>query len=281
MIGPMTKPIRSGAVLCTLLTLCLLQTQVHADYILSAPPRENPQAGKAMYGPLAAYLSGILKEPVIYKHPDSWLSYEKGMRAGAYDIVFDGPHFIAWRMEHLEAKPLVKLPGSLRFVLLSKKNQTGIQTPEDLIGKRICTLPTPHLGALSVFSMYPNPMQQPEFIPVRGGPNNLLTQFREGKCEGIILAKFVYASKINPQMRNMLRLLKESPPIANQGITVSKRISAQEKELIRSSLISGDGRQATLAMLKRFSQKNASFQAASEQDYAGQNLLRDNMIFGW
>ena len=97
-----------------------------ADLILTAPPRETPEAGHAVYAPLARYLSVLLGEPVIYEHPINWKRYEKKMRNDEYDIIFDGPHFAAWRIESLLAKPLIKLPGSLRFVLVVKKSDIVI-----------------------------------------------------------------------------------------------------------------------------------------------------------
>jgi hypothetical protein len=133
-----------------------------ADLVLTAPPRETPEAGHTVYAPLADYLSVLLGEPVIYEHPINWKRYEKKMKNDEYDIIFDGPHFAAWRIETLLAKPLIKLPGSLRFVLVVKKLDIGMITTKDMIGKTICTLPAPNLGALTLYSMFPHPPPQPE-----------------------------------------------------------------------------------------------------------------------
>jgi hypothetical protein len=56
---------------------------------------------------------------VRYEHPGNWLHYQRNLRNDMYDIVFDGPHFASWRMEHLEHDMLVKLPGNLQFYLLT------------------------------------------------------------------------------------------------------------------------------------------------------------------
>ncbi len=265
----------------SLLFITLFPLQANADYILTAPPRENPEAGKALYEPLARHLSSLLGQAVVYQHPGTWQAYEKNMRAGEYDIVFDGPHFIAWRIESLQARPLVRLPGALRFVLVANTNQSDATRPEDMVGKRICTLPSPHLGALSVFSMYPNPAKQPNFVVIKGGPMKIIEFLQSGRCEGAILAKFIYTSKMPAQARASLRILKESPALTNQGITISSRISAHERKLMVDSLTSGSGLEAARPVLERFSKKSSHFLPASEQDYAGQNLLHDNMIFGW
>ena len=70
-----------------------------ADLILTAPPRETPEDGHVVYAPLAEYLSQFLGESVIYEHPINWKEYEKRMKNDEYDIIFDGPHFAAWRIE--------------------------------------------------------------------------------------------------------------------------------------------------------------------------------------
>jgi len=35
--------------------------------------------------------------------------------------VFDGPHFVSWRMTKLQHVPLVKFPGNLEFVVAVRK----------------------------------------------------------------------------------------------------------------------------------------------------------------
>ena len=47
----------------------LLCDIVHAELILSAPPRESPDKGRQTYTPVARYLEHILGEEVTYKHP--------------------------------------------------------------------------------------------------------------------------------------------------------------------------------------------------------------------
>ncbi|MDH5777459.1 MAG: phosphate/phosphite/phosphonate ABC transporter substrate-binding protein, partial [Gammaproteobacteria bacterium] len=69
---------------------------------MTAPPRESKEAGNKLYTPLANHLSKLLNAKVVYQHPGNWLNYQRDMREDKYDIVFDGPHFISWRLEHLK-----------------------------------------------------------------------------------------------------------------------------------------------------------------------------------
>ena len=267
-------------VLVTLATLLTIPT-AFADLVLTAPPRETPEAGKAVYAPLAHYLSSFFGEPVVYEHPLNWKRYEQKMKNDEYDIIFDGPHFAAWRIDTLLAKPLIKLPGSLRFVLVVKKSDLAITQAKDLIGKTICTLPTPNLGALSLFSMFPHPARQPEYRLIKGGFKEITLAFANGECDGAILRSSFYYKKTGPQFRDDTKVIKRSRGLTNQGITVSRRVDPGLHQELIDSLISGDGKIALEPILERFYSKANKFMPAYKDDYHNHNLLRDTAIYGW
>ena len=252
-----------------------------ADLILTAPPRETPEAGKIVYAPLAEYLSLFLGEPVIYEHPLNWKRYEKKMKNDEYDFIFDGPHFAAWRIETLLAKPLIKLPGTLRFVLVVKNSQQDIRKLDDLIGKTICTLPAPNLGALTLFSMYPYPARQPEYKLIKGGFKEISQAFEANKCEGAILRSSYYFKKADRYFRDSTRIIKRSKGLTNQGITVSRRVNTVDFEKLINNLLRGKGKLALKPILERFYSRANTFIPASSGDYQNQNLLRDTVIYGW
>lgn len=252
-----------------------------AELVLTAPPRETPERGEQIYAPLAEHLSALLGEPVVYRHPGDWITYGKTMRSDGYDIVFDGPHFVAWRHERLGAVPVVKLPGSLQFVLVIDREQTQAKTPEDLIGKSVCHLPSPNLGTLTLYSMFPEPARQPEFVAVRGGFVQVAESVAKGKCVAGILRDNVYQRKLRPELKERLAVVRSSSPLTNQSITVSQRVPEAKRKLIIESLTSGGGVSAAKPILDRFSKGAKSFEFAGAQDFDGHNLLYDQMIFGW
>ncbi|WP_455203153.1 PhnD/SsuA/transferrin family substrate-binding protein, partial [Kaarinaea lacus] len=140
-----------------------------AELILSAPPRENPSVGEKLYGPLASHLTELLGEKVVYQHPHNWLEYQRDIRRGVYDIVFDGPHFVSWRLEHLKHDVLVKLPGTLEFVVVIHDDNDEIKSMKDLIGKKVCAIPPPNLATLTLIEQFNNPVRQPIIWGVNGG----------------------------------------------------------------------------------------------------------------
>ena len=80
---------------------CVLYSlPVSADLILTSPPRESAARGEELYGPLAQLLTVQLGQSVVYERARDWIEYSTRMKQDKYDIVFDGPHFAAWRMKH-------------------------------------------------------------------------------------------------------------------------------------------------------------------------------------
>ena len=254
---------------------------VHADLLMTAPPRESPKVGQAIYGPLANHLSRILGESVYYEHPQTWQNYAKNMRNDKYDIVFDGPHFAAWRIDTLAAKPIVKLPGSLSFVLIAGKNDSEVKILKDLTGKTICTLPSPNLGALTLFSMFPNPARQPNYQLIEEGFTAVAKAFENHQCKAAIIRSTIYYKKLPAEFRAKTIVIKESKVPTNQGITVSNRIDLEHQKLLILSLTKGEGIKATKPILERFSKNATAFEPAAKKDYIRLNLLKDNSIFGW
>lgn len=253
-----------------------------ADYVFTAPPREDAQAAQSLYGPLAEHLSSLLGEKVVYEHPGNWRSYERKMRAGDYDIIFDGPHFAARRIEKGIAQPLVKLPGHLDFVLVVRADQANVKDVDALIGKRVCVLPSPNLTAMTAYAMFQNPMRQPQFITVKGGGNpEIAAKIEGGSWVAGVMRTTFYEKKLGDRQRQCLRVLARSQALTNQGITVRNRINAAACRKITFSLTNGDGRKAAEPLLARFSGNAKAFEPAKQEDYAGQNLLKQNMLYGW
>jgi len=253
-----------------------------ADLIMTAPPRESKDAGIKLYTPLAAHLSKLLNTKVVYQHPGNWLNYQRDMREDKYDIIFDGPHFISWRLEHLKHDVLVKLPGKLEFYLVGDKANNDLKSMDQLIGKKICGISPPNLSTLTVLDRFRNPVRQPVIKGIKGGMGKVHKAFREGKCAAAVLRTTFYKKKLKQADRDTLKILFHSTPLPNQAISVSNRVSASLKNRIVKSLTLGNGVKASQEIVKRFGGKKAkSFIPASNDEYKGHNQLLEGVIFGW
>lgn len=254
------------------------------DLILSAPPREKAEAGMKLYGPVAAHLTKLLGVKVSYKHPGNWLKYQREMRNDKYDIVFDGPHFIAWREEHLGHEALIKLPGKLQFMLVTDKDSEAINEPNDLIGKNICGISPPNLSTLSVLDYYRNPVRQPVIKGVKGGMGKVYQSIAvkdKKKCDAAVLRTAFHKKKLKPEQKASIKTLFKSKVMPNQGVSVSRRVSLELKLRMKESLTTGEGVESTKGIMKRFAGKAKSFIPVNEKEYAGYNDLLEGVIFGW
>ena len=267
---------------CLLFVLAVTPHAV-AELVMTAPPRELPEAGEKIYAPLAEHLSQILGEKVTYKHPQNWLQYQRDLRHDVYDIVFDGPHFVSWRLAHLNHEVLVKLPGTLEFVIVVNKDDKQVKTIKDLIGKKICGIPPPNLATLTVIEQFQNPVRQPIIWGVKGGFKSVHESFRTGQCRAAVFRTTFYNKKLTAMDRANMPVLYKSEALPNQAISVSPRINSKyKKEIIRSLTLDEKGKQAAQGITKRFGGNKApSFTAAKQNEYMEHSSLLEGVVFGW
>ena len=278
----MKKMMLFGVLQLGLIVSLLLPAQVFAkDLILTAPPRESAEAGQNIYGPIAAHLTKLLGVKVVYEHPSNWIAYQRDMRNDRYDIVFDGPHFVSWRIAHLGHEVLVKLPGNLQFVLLTGKDNNKFNKADDLIGRNICGISPPNLSTLSVLDYYRNPVRQPVIKGIKGGMGKVYKSFMAGKCDAAVLRTAFHKKKLTEEQRAGMKQLFLSKRMPNQAISVSARISPEAKRKIADSLTIGKGVTSTSGILKRFGGKAKSFIHARNTEYLTQTALLEGVIFGW
>ena len=272
------------SVLCRKLVSCLLLLFVvipfaQAELVFSAPPRENAIKGKETYGPLVNYLSYVIGERVIYEHPDGWVEYSNNMRNGHYDIVFDAPHFGAWRMKHISHAPVARLPGSLGFVVVAKKGDKKIKKIKDLLSLKICALASPNLGTVTFYNLLDNPIYQPRMHEVKGGFKGVYEAFKQGKCNAAVLRDSFYF-KMDPREKQNLTVITASKPIPNQTITISPRLHAK-KELISRGLVSEEGKKAAANMIRRFGGKQKNLKPASVNEFENLDTVLTGVVWGW
>jgi ABC-type phosphate/phosphonate transport system substrate-binding protein len=248
--------------------LATLSVPAAADLVFSAPPRETQSGGADSYAPLAQYLSKVTGQKVEYKYSDNWLSYQKEMQKGTYDLVFDGPHFVGWRMAKLGHVPLVKFPGNLSFVVIVKKNDNRFNSITQLAGRTICAHAPPNLATLTLLYEFKNPSRQPFIIDTQGFPA-AYKGVVSGKCVAAILqAKLAVELDKEAQAT---RVIYQSDPLPNQTLSAGPRVSPEMQQKISRALLSEPGKAAAGALLERFKMKE--FVPASSKEYNGLGVL--------
>ncbi|MDH5393036.1 MAG: phosphate/phosphite/phosphonate ABC transporter substrate-binding protein [Gammaproteobacteria bacterium] len=253
---------------------------VKAELIFSAPPREKPAAGEKIYGPIAEALSVMMGEKVVYKHPRDWLTYSMKMRRGDYDLVFDGPQFSAWRMQHIQHVPLVRLQGHLGFYIVTKKD-SGINQIQDLIAKKICGLASPNLATISMLREFKNPVRQPIFVETKGGMKGVFNKLKSGKCSAAVMRDGFFKNKVPEDIRSQYKIIWTSIRMPNQTITASKKIPSELRDQIVASLTTERGAAGASELFKRFSKKSKQFIVSKNSEYNDLNHLLEGVVWGW
>lgn len=257
----------------------LSSVPANAAWLLTSPPREKPDEAQEMYGKLAEFLSIQMGEQVVYERPHGWIDYVNNMRAGKYDIVFDGPHFAAWRMKHLNHIPLVKLPGTLTFVVVGKRSDIKLNKLSDFITGGWCGLPSPNLATMAVMAQFNNPVKQPDFIEIQD-VNNIIPALKSGRCRAAGLLDKFY-KKASEEDKKDLKVIYTTPTFPDQTITVSARISAPAREKIIAALTAETGVPAAKSLLDKFAKNATHFIRAPSPEYEGLEDLLEGVIWGW
>ena len=241
-------------------------------YVFSAPPRESVQAAAEIYGPIAEYLSAVTGKKVVYRQPANWIAYQTEMRKGEYDLVFDGPHFNAWRAANLQHNILVKAPGEHSFVVVVKKDNDKVRELKQLTGRGICGMSPPNLGTLTVLNEFNNPMRQPVIVSTESW-NSIYSSMQTGRCTAAILPTRNLA-KLDPQGA-ATRTVFKAKAYPNQAFSAGPRIAPDDQAKIARALVAPGARPATTKLREAYA-LNGDFQPAAKGEYAGvASILKD------
>jgi ABC-type phosphate/phosphonate transport system substrate-binding protein len=241
-------------------------------YVFSAPPRESAQAAAEIYGPIAEYLSAVTGKKFIYRQPANWMAYQTEMRKGDYDLVFDGPHFNAWRAANLKHNILVKAPGEHTFVVVVKKDNDKVHELKQLTGRGICGMSPPSLGTLTVLNEFDNPMRQPLIVSTDSW-SNIYRGMQTGRCTAAILPERNLAA-LDPQ-GSATRIVFKAKAYPNQAFSAGPRVAPEDQVKIARALSAPNARPAT-AKLREAYALNGDFQIAAKDEYAGvASILKD------
>lgn len=251
----------------------------HADLVLTAPPRESAARGEELYGPLAQVLTMQLGQTVVYERARDWIEYATHMKADAYDIIFDGAHFAAWRIKHLGHAPVAKLPGELTFVVVSHKNDPSLTRLRDLIQGQVCSQASPNLGTMAVLAAFNNPLIQPDLYEVANA-NDVYEAFKAGKCKAAVFQD-KYMNRLSEAEKANLRVLYSSGHYPDQTVTVSRRVTDRQRAVLTELLTRPSGIAATQELLKQFTKQAKRFDPVRPKEFAGMEALLEGVLWGW
>lgn len=235
------------------------------ELILGAAPREDEDEARALYGPLADYLGKALGRKVVFKPAGSWGAYQGLMQKGAYDLVFDGPHFNAWRIDRTQHNVLVKVPGEHVFVVVVRKENDKVRELRQLAGRTLCGHAPPNLGTLTALNEFDNPARQPLIVNIDGW-KEIHQGLLAGKCVAAVLPlkQLEKFEKDSTQTRIVFR----GRTLPDNALSASPRVTAADREKIVRALISPEGELATARLRQKYA-AGRPLAVASNQEFAG------------
>lgn len=239
-------------------------------------PTQSVDKTKELYGPLAEYLSKETGKNVKLVIPKTFLEYTNKMRKGEYDIIFDGPHFVSWRMKHIRHAPIARLPGKLIFVAVVK-DDGKIKKVGDLVAKNVCAVNAPNLATLSVLDALPNPVRQPLIVSQRSF-KEALSCLKQGKGVAAFLPIKFWKKFTKKGKTDGLKVLYSTGkrPLPPRTFSITKAIDLATRNKIAAALINSEGQPGAKPLLDRFKSKH--FVATNAREYNG---LSELLISVW
>lgn len=250
------------------ITLLFARFALAADdaIVFSAAPSQPPAVMVKLYTPLVDYLAKATGRKFVIKPATTFIEYSNDMRAGVYDLVFDGPQFTGWRMERMGFVPVARLDGEIAVVVAVADN-SKLNTMGDLIGLNVCAFASPNLLTLDFLSYFPNPAQQPTLIREQGF-NQILSCLKQGRGDAAVLRDNVWTKQDHTGLRLLNQRFREYP---ERTFSLGKRISPELRAKITAALLSPDGLKAAAPILKAF--HRTKIIAADPKAYAGLGQL--------
>jgi len=247
-------------------------TVANQEYVFTSPPRETAEKGEEMYKPIAEMLTKATGKKFVYKYPDNWLVYQSEMRAGKYDVIFDGPHFSGWRIRQLQHTPLAKLPQPHVWVVIARADSPTIASVKDLVGRKVCVHAPPNFGTLTLQSLFDNPSRQPYLVEIKGWKEAFQGMVAK-RCDGTILP--VTNLKNFDEDGKLAKVIHKHQPYPNQAITAGPRITPDMRARIIDALNAPEGKAATAALRERFT-KGKDLVPANSEEYMDVSLVLRN-----
>lgn len=232
------------------------------EIVFSTAPTQAPEQTVKLYTPLINYLSQVTGKQFVIKPARNYLEYNNGTLQNTYDMVFDGPHYTAWRMERQGAVPVARLPGAISIVV-AVRDDSDIRQLDDLIGRKVCAFSSPNMLTMDFLNYFRNPVRQPVLLRVEGF-KEINECLRGGRGDAAVLRDQVWAKQDQTGLRLIEHNYRKHP---ERTFSVAAGIEPALREKIAAALISEEGNKVAAPLLEVF--KKEKFIPVNPADYDG------------
>ncbi len=255
------------ALLC-LMSLLWLPAKAQERIVFSTAPTQSTEDTIALYQPLMAFLSRKTGLKFEIRPAHDFVQYAVKMRNGEYDMLFDGPHFVGWRMERQQHHPLARLPGDIRIVVATTERSKLADLDELGNGHtRVCAFASPNMLTMAFLSHFPHPARQPVMVREQGFAG-LEECLRSGRGDVAVLRDKLW-EKMDQTGLRLLSTPRRSYP--ERTFSINRKIDPAIRQQIAEALTSEEGAAMAQPILQRF--KQAKFIKAEASEYKGLGQL--------
>lgn len=225
--------------------LTSMVSAVHADELtFSVFPVVSEARTKETYAPLVRYLNRATGHNFKMITQNNFMSYWMAMKKGGYDLILDGPHLTDYRIRKMGYEVVAKYPAVASYTLASHEDVPILELNE-LIGHAIASPPSPSMGAIQIYKLFPNPLRQPQQMET-GDSDQAAERVIERRADAAILP--------TPMLGRYPQLVPvyTTPQFPAPAFSVRGELSPAIKQGIKKALLdigkSDDGKKALEAM---------------------------------
>ena len=223
------------------------------------------------YQPLVDYLSQKTDHTFSVKaYRDFMVYWIRMQKAKDMHFVLDAAHFTDYRVKRKGYRVLAKFPDTVSFTVVTGEDNF-ILDMEELIGKRIATMPSPGMGAVRLNEMFPNPVRLPIFVQVKDSVE-AVEKVLNGSVDAAIIP--------SPLVGNydQLNSVESTDPVPHMGLSASPEVPDDVAMAVKKALLEATKTQAGRKMLEAM--RLESFEEADASVYDGYADLLQG-VFGY
>jgi len=252
--------------------LSLFSTSSFAEkYNLSVQPVLPAKQIEINYQPLAKYLSEKTGHEFVITPYRDFLSYWIKMKRGKdMHFILDAAHFTDFRNQRSGYQTLAKFPNTVSFTVVTSEDNFVFEM-EELISKRIATMPSPSLGAVRLNEMFPNPVRLPFYVQVSNSID-AVNKVLDGSVDAAIIPSPLVGNFDN------LNSVTSTEPVPHMALSASPEVPEAVRQAVKKVLLEAPRTAAGKQMLSEMNIEE--FQDADQQMYAGYADLLDG-VFGY
>lgn len=201
------------------------------NFNLVVQPILSEQEIVQAYTPLTEYLSKQTGHNIRLVTAQNFFTYWEIMkRDDVYDLILDAAHLTDFRIQRMDYVPLAKLPDVVSFSLVTSGDNLVFE-PSDLIGKRVASLGSPSLAAVSLSQLFDNPMRLPIIVEVNNS-QTAIDKLLAGEVSAAIIPTPLVQTQSN---LNTVTSIQQVPHMA---LSAKPSVPLEVQESIRKALTS-------------------------------------------